>query len=283
MQEFERSDAGPVGLDGPQVRCTVHVPTRRVLVNGRETRLGGRAFDLLLVLVRHHGQVVPKQALHDAVWPGLAVTPNNLDVQVWALRRCLGAGAIHTVARRGYALTTAVQVALTGAPGSGDAPAPHMAPEPDPALRAAKLLLPRLASAGRLTLVGGDALARARLCDALCGLHIRRAQGPVWRLQGANAAHAMAQAHGLRRLAQVGGLLVLVEGDAAQRARFHAWAHGWQVSGRLLLLATAAQADAGVDAEVHRVEVPLSGSAAIPSTGPRQPLRWQTRAPTGAG
>lgn len=71
--------------------------------------LGGRAFDLLLALLEAGDQLASKELLYERVWPGLAVEPNNLQVQVWTLRKLLGTQAIATVARRGYRLTLPVQ------------------------------------------------------------------------------------------------------------------------------------------------------------------------------
>src|SRR3954464_4686428 len=69
--------------------------------------MGSRALDVLRVLVEKHGQLVPKQDIMDAVWPGLAVEESNLTVQISALRRTLdlghtGASCIQTVTGRGY-------------------------------------------------------------------------------------------------------------------------------------------------------------------------------------
>jgi non-specific serine/threonine protein kinase len=78
---------------------------RRLLEDGRPVELGHRAFDVLLVLIERAGQLVTKDELLGLVWPGLVVEENNLQVQVSALRKILGAGAIATVAGRGYRLT----------------------------------------------------------------------------------------------------------------------------------------------------------------------------------
>jgi len=47
---------------------------------------------------------VGKEALLDAVWPGLTAEENNLQVQISALRKSLGEGWIVTVPGRGYRL-----------------------------------------------------------------------------------------------------------------------------------------------------------------------------------
>lgn len=75
---------------------------RRLLRDGHAVLVGARAFDVLCVLVENSGQLVTKQQLLDAVWPGLVVEENNLQVHVSSLRRILGADAIATVPGRGY-------------------------------------------------------------------------------------------------------------------------------------------------------------------------------------
>lgn len=78
-------------------------PRQRLLLrDGRAYPLGGRAFDVLAVLVENRHRVVPTRELIDRVWQGLAVEPNNLQVQIWVLRRLLGRACIVTVPRRGY-------------------------------------------------------------------------------------------------------------------------------------------------------------------------------------
>ena len=83
-------------------RIRVDARARAVLVGGRGTKLGGRAFDLLDALIERRDRVVPKQELLDVVWPGLIVEENNLQVHIMNLRKLLGADAIVTVSGRGY-------------------------------------------------------------------------------------------------------------------------------------------------------------------------------------
>ena len=77
---------------------------RKLCADGKPVELGARAFDLLLVLVEHHGRLVTKATLLERVWPRLVVDENNLPAQIASLRRVLGAGAIHTVPGFGYRL-----------------------------------------------------------------------------------------------------------------------------------------------------------------------------------
>lgn len=83
----------------------IHPRLRQVWVRGHVAPLGGRAFDLLLLLARQRERVVSKDEIFEAVWPGLVVEDNNLSVQVSALRKALGADIILTVSGRGYQFT----------------------------------------------------------------------------------------------------------------------------------------------------------------------------------
>ena len=69
--------------------------------------IGGRALDLLRVLVEHREEVLSKTEIMAAVWPQMVVEDSNLAFQIAALRRVLDQGrteasCIQTVARRGY-------------------------------------------------------------------------------------------------------------------------------------------------------------------------------------
>jgi len=56
-------------------------------------------------LLRHPNEAVSKAELFDAVWPGLAVEENTLQVHISHLRKILGASIIVTVHGRGYKYT----------------------------------------------------------------------------------------------------------------------------------------------------------------------------------
>ncbi len=66
-------------------------PAKRLLWrDGVPVPLMPKAFEVLLVLVRRHGQTVRKVELLDAVWHDTAVEENNLNVNISALRKVLG-------------------------------------------------------------------------------------------------------------------------------------------------------------------------------------------------
>jgi len=149
-------------------------PSERMLCSaGKPVELGARAFDLLLVLVEHHGRLVTKATLLDRVWPRLVVDENNLPAQVASLRRVLGAGAIRTVPGFGYRL----ELDVTSGKAEASARAPSASPSastsastsaaPNAAPRepqAPRLIVPRRAWPNRLgSLVGRD----GEVCELL--------------------------------------------------------------------------------------------------------------------
>src|SRR2546423_11738051 len=91
----------------------VDVVKRRLLRDSAIVPLTPKAFDTLLVLVEHSGQVVEKDDLMDKVWPGIAVEENNLTQNISMLRKALGERRaepqyILTVSRLGYRFIAAV-------------------------------------------------------------------------------------------------------------------------------------------------------------------------------
>ena len=64
--------------------------------------LSARSFDILAALLAKPDEVVGKESLFDAVWPGLVVEENTLQVHISALRKALPPGLIVTVHGRGY-------------------------------------------------------------------------------------------------------------------------------------------------------------------------------------
>ncbi|CAN7717111.1 response regulator [Phyllobacterium sp. LjRoot231] len=80
--------------------------SRQLLMDGRPQEIGGRAFDLLMVLLKSNGGIVSKDEILDEVWPSMVVEECNLRFQVKSLRRALGSQGhmIKTIVRRGYML-----------------------------------------------------------------------------------------------------------------------------------------------------------------------------------
>jgi DNA-binding winged helix-turn-helix (wHTH) protein/TolB-like protein/thioredoxin-like negative regulator of GroEL len=91
----------------------VLMPSERLLLReGKPLSLTGKAFDLLVALVRHPGHLLTKDELLQMVWPGVVVDEVNLSVNVSALRKVLGPAPkdewIETVPRQGYRFNAAV-------------------------------------------------------------------------------------------------------------------------------------------------------------------------------
>ncbi|MFN4141984.1 MAG: winged helix-turn-helix domain-containing tetratricopeptide repeat protein [Aestuariivirga sp.] len=64
--------------------------------------LSARSFDILVLLLSKPSQVVSKDEILSAVWPGVVVEENTLQVHISALRKALDQGMIVTVHGRGY-------------------------------------------------------------------------------------------------------------------------------------------------------------------------------------
>src|SRR5947209_5141672 len=94
-------------------------------VNERTCRRGdefipltGKAFDLLLLLLRDPGRVLTKAELMDALWPDTAVEEKNLTQTIFLLRKALRDDPerptyIQTSARLGYKFVAPVTAAGT--------------------------------------------------------------------------------------------------------------------------------------------------------------------------
>ncbi|RQS08382.1 winged helix-turn-helix domain-containing protein [Burkholderia sp. Bp8998] len=97
---------------------SVDFEQRDIRRHGASLRIGARALDILEVLHRANGSVVSKDDIMDAVWPGLIVEENRLQVHVATLRKALGASRdlIKTVPGRGYLLIANPPVAHAVAP-----------------------------------------------------------------------------------------------------------------------------------------------------------------------
>ena len=83
-------------------RIIVDFARREVRVDGQLAKLCGRALDVLAALIERRSRLVTKQELLDLVWLGVVVEENNVEVQVFALRKIFGRDAIVNVHRHGY-------------------------------------------------------------------------------------------------------------------------------------------------------------------------------------
>ena len=90
---------------------------RRVLLrDGELVPVAPKAFDTLLVLVKHHGDVLEKDELMEILWPDSDVEEANLPLHISALRKALGESPnerryIITIPGRGYRFAADVKEA----------------------------------------------------------------------------------------------------------------------------------------------------------------------------
>lgn len=80
------ASCGPIAFN----RFTLLAEQRLLLRDGVPVPVGARAFDILVSLVARRGALVTKNELLAEVWPTTCVEPNNLRVQMVALRKALG-------------------------------------------------------------------------------------------------------------------------------------------------------------------------------------------------
>lgn len=88
----------------------LHGKHRRLFCGAEEVQLGGRAMEMLLTLARKKGELVHKEELYNAAWPGIFVHEANLKVTIASLRRALREYSpvedyIRTLIGRGYWLS----------------------------------------------------------------------------------------------------------------------------------------------------------------------------------
>lgn len=86
--------------------------------DGESTRLEPKVIEVLVHLARHTGQVVGREELLQAVWPGVIVGDDALTHAIIKLRKALGDDArqptyIETISKRGYRLIAPVRTAAT--------------------------------------------------------------------------------------------------------------------------------------------------------------------------
>jgi DNA-binding winged helix-turn-helix (wHTH) protein len=102
----ERRSFGPFAL----------LPAERLLTrDGILVEIGGRSFDLLVVLTEQPGQILSKRDLLKRVWPDVVVEDGSLRFHMAGLRKLLGEGTdgaryIATQVGVGYAFVAPVAV-----------------------------------------------------------------------------------------------------------------------------------------------------------------------------
>jgi len=92
-----------------------------ILLNrGTTVRLTPKAFQTLLVLVKHPSEVVDKDQLMAEVWPDIFVEEGSLSRNIYEIRRALGDDTedpryIETIPKRGYRFIAPTKVSLVKA------------------------------------------------------------------------------------------------------------------------------------------------------------------------
>jgi DNA-binding response OmpR family regulator len=108
---LRRADPAAVADKLTAAGITVDAAAREAWVDGKSVELTGFEIDLLLVLLRRAGRVVPRSALMDLAGRGdVAVNDRAVDVHISRLRKKLGddtATRIRTVRGVGYVLARA--------------------------------------------------------------------------------------------------------------------------------------------------------------------------------
>ena len=110
-----------------------HLDRRGLFRRGEDAALvpveiGSRALDVLRALVERPGDLVSRDEITTAAWPGIAVEDNNLTIQIAGLRRALdqdraNGSCIQTVPRRGYRFVAPVaRVEPAAGPEAGSPP-----------------------------------------------------------------------------------------------------------------------------------------------------------------
>lgn len=99
--------------------CTVDPATNEVSRSGEVVHLEPRSMEVLCLLIRHAGQVVPRDELLTAVWGEVVVGDESLTSAIIKIRKALGDDArdprfVETIPKRGYRLIAAVAPARAG-------------------------------------------------------------------------------------------------------------------------------------------------------------------------
>src|ERR1700753_1507892 len=105
VREAEVSDPSP-NLVYACDQWEIDLGRRELRSHGIPVPLGGRAFELVTVLVQSASEFVTKDHLMDRVWPGATVGEGTIHVHISAVRKALGAdrGLLKTASGRGYTL-----------------------------------------------------------------------------------------------------------------------------------------------------------------------------------
>lgn len=154
---------------------TFHRDQRLVSKTGLPVSLGGRALDILAVLLEAPGQFVSKDTLIGRVWPNSVVEDNNLRVHIAALRRALdGQRYILNEPQRGYCCV---------APSPAPQPRHNLAARLSPVIGRDELLgrlVRRLGGQRLMMLTGCAGIGKSSVALALSERVLPRYRDGVW-------------------------------------------------------------------------------------------------------
>ena len=190
---------------------------REMRVRGVPVPIGGRAFEIIEVLVQAAGEVVTKDHLMGCVWPGTIVEENTIWVHISAARKALGPdrGKLKNDKGRGYRLLGPWVARVTtpiGEIDDGQGASPLTTSNNLPAISTGLIgrdvavqQLQDLISAYRvITLTGPGGIGKTRLALAAARNMLAHGQSDVWLVELASLSDpdlvpsAVANALGLR-------------------------------------------------------------------------------------
>ena len=202
----------------------LHPLARRLEKDGVSVALGGRALDILVLLVARAGEIVSHQELQDTVWPNVLVEQSSLRVQVALLRKTLGGNDegsqfIINVAGRGYCFAAPVKRSLRDRSIAPADPAASL-PKAKPLVgrgQAVRNVIARLLEKRFVTLVGTGGVGKTAVAVAAAEALMQAFHGAMVFLDlgevtTPHAAHVMLGRAALRRIVLAEGA---VQGLAA--------------------------------------------------------------------
>ena len=243
---------------------TVDAALNQLSAAGKTVKLEPKAMAVLIYLVQRPGEVVSREALLAAVWPGVVVSDDAVTQVVIKLRKALGDSAespayIQTISKRGYRL-----VARVGPPHHG------------PVGQKARRLIPWLAAGGLAAVILAgwvvwwiqDKPAPVATLD----LEATRAAQPTVTIRPFEALgddpDAVLLARGLTEdlvtdLSRVVGLSVIGVAAQAESSRYLVTGTVQRVEDSVRLRVHLADAETGMQLWSERFDRPLAGFFAV--------------------
>jgi DNA-binding winged helix-turn-helix (wHTH) protein/TolB-like protein/Tfp pilus assembly protein PilF len=247
---------------------TVDAALNQLSAPGKTVKLEPKAMAVLVYLAQRPGEVVSRETLLGAVWPGVVVSDDAVTQVVIKLRKALGdsaesPGYIQTISKRGYRLVAPVRRRLVAS-----VPPPHEPPAP----RQPKRRVLWLAGAGvAVAILAGSALwwiQEKPVQVATPDFEATRAAQPTVTIRPFEALggdpEAVLLARGLTAdlvtdLSRVVGLSVVGVASHAESSRYLVTGTVQRVEDRVRLHVHLADAQTGKQLWSERFDRPLSG------------------------